>query len=161
MPTDVAYLDFRKAFDAVPHKRLLFKLSKYGIKGELLSWIKDFLSERSQFVKINNAKSSTCPVTSGVPQGSVLGPMLFVYFINDLPDVCTVPTKIYADDTKAFSQIKTDEDRAMLQHSIDQMYRWTQEWQLLFNQTKCKILHIGENNPKYKYYIGEEAIEEK
>ena len=157
MPTDVAYLDFRKAFDAVPHKRLLFKLSKYGIKGELLSWIKDFLSERSQFVKINNAKSSTCPVTSGVPQGSVLGPMLFVYFINDLPDVCTVPTKIYADDTKAFSQIKTDEDRAMLQHSIDQMYRWTQEWQLLFNQSKCKILHIGENNPKYKYYIGEGA----
>ena len=67
----------------------------------------------------------------------------------------TVPTKIYADDTKAYTEIKSDEDRAKLQLSIDQMFRWTQEWQLLFNQTKCKILHIGENNPKYKYFIGE------
>ena len=69
--------------------------------------------------------------------------------------MCTVPTKIYADDTKAFTEIKSDKDRAKLQLSIDQMFRWTQEWQLLFNQTKCKILHKGENNPKYKYFIGE------
>ena len=105
-PTDVAYLDFRKAFDAVPHKRLLFKLEKYGIKGNLLHWIENFLSERTQYVKINNAKSDVRPVTSGVPQGSVLGPMLFIYFINDLPEVSTVNTKIYADDTKAFSEIR-------------------------------------------------------
>ena len=157
VPTDVAYLDFRKAFDAVPHNRLIFKLSKYGIKGELLSWIKDFLYERAKYVKINNAKSVTSPVTSGVPQGSVLGPMLFIYFINDLPEVCTVPTKIYADDTKAFSEIRSEEDRDKLQFSIDQMFQWTQEWQLLFNQAKCKILHIGDNNPNYKYFIGEGA----
>ena len=155
IPTDVAYLDFRKAFDAVPHKRLLFKLSKYGIKGKLLAWVENFLSERKQYVKINNAKSDERPVTSGVPQGSVLGPMLFIYFINDLPDMTTVPTKIYADDTKAFTEIKSEEDRAKLQYSIDQMFRWSQDWQLHFNQTKCKILHIGENNPKYSYFIGE------
>ena len=155
IPTDVAYLDFRKAFDAVPHKRLLYKLSKYGIRGKILTWIENFLENRSQYVKINNSKSAVRPVTSGVPQGSVLGPMLFVYFINDLPDVCTVPTKIYADDTKAYQEIKSEHDRLKLQHSIDQMYNWTQEWQLNFNQAKCKILHIGENNPKYQYFIGE------
>ena len=154
IPTDVAYLDFRKAFDAVPHKRLLYKLSQYGIKGDLLLWIKSFLSNRSQYVKINNAKSVVRPVTSGVPQGSVLGPMLFIYFINDLPEVCSVSTKIYADDTKSYTEIKSLQDRDNLQYSIDQMFRWTQEWQLNFNQSKCKILHIGENNPKYVYFMG-------
>ena len=94
-------------------------------------------------------------VTSGVPQGSVLGPMLFIYFINDLPEVSTVNTKIYADDTKAFSEIKSEVDRRNLQHSIDMMFKWTQEWQLHFNKSKCKILHIGENNPKYTYFIGD------
>ena len=155
LPTDVAYLDFKKAFDAVPHVRLLYKLSKYGVRGDILAWIKNFLHERSQYVKINNSKSEVRPVTSGVPQGSVLGPMLFIYFINDLPDVCNVTTKVYADDTKAFCAIQSPEDRQKLQQSIDNMYSWSQTWQLNFNQTKCQILHIGENNPKYEYYIGE------
>ena len=154
LPTDVAYMDFRKAFDAVPHERLLHKLSCYGIKGQLLSWVKSFLSSRSQHVKINNSKSVELPVTSGVPQGSVLGPMLFLYFINDLPEVCTVETKIYADDTKAFTAIQNDQDRARLQRTIDSMFEWTTQWQLHFNSSKCKILHIGDNNPKYTYYIG-------
>ena len=155
IPTDVVYLDFRKAFDTVPHNRLLFKLSKYGIQGNLLLWIKDFLSNRTQYVKINNSKSAEQQVTSGVPQGSVLGPMLFIYFINDLPDISTVPTKIYADDTKAYTAIKSDDDRVKLQTSIDHMYNWTQSWLLNFNQSKCQVLHIGDNNPKFKYYIGE------
>ena len=155
VPTDVAYLDFRKAFDAVPHNRLLLKLNKYGIKGNLLLWIENFLSGRTQYVKINNAKSISREVTSGVPQGSVLGPMLFIYFINDLPEVSNVTTKIYADDTKAYSEIKNEDDRIKLQNSIDALFRWTQDWQLHFNESKCKILHIGENNPKYTYYIGE------
>ena len=94
------------------------------------------------------------PVTSGVPQGSVLGPMLFIFFINDLPDVCSVPTKIYADDTKAYTCIMNKDDHARLQRSIDNMYNWTQTWQLNFNAAKCKILHIGDNNPKHTYFIG-------
>ena len=106
-------------------------------------------------MKINNAKSPQVKVTSGVPQGSVLGPMLFVYFINDLPDVCSVQTKIYADDTKAYTPMLTDENRNQLQLTIDRMFEWTQQWQLNFNQSKCQILHIGENNPKHEYYIGE------
>ena len=155
-PTDVAYMDFKKAFDAVPHERLLYKLKQYGISGRILLWIRDFLSDRTQYVKINNTKSVELPVTSGVPQGSVLGPMLFIYFINDLPEVCTVLTKIYADDTKAYTTIQEDRDRARLQETIDNMYEWTQNWQLNFNETKCKILHIGENNPNYQYFIGKE-----
>ena len=152
--TDIAFMDFRKAFDAVPHQKLLYKLQKYGIKGPLLQWIECFLSNRSQYVKINNSRSAEKPVTSGVPQGSVLGPMLFIFFINDLPSVCSVTTKIYADDTKAYTSIKSDEDHTRLQQSIDEMYNWTQTWQLHFNSSKCKILHIGEDNPKHTYFIG-------
>ena len=83
--------------------------------------------------------------------------MLFVYFINDLPDVCSVQTKIYADDTKAYTPMLTDENRNQLQLTIDRMFEWTQQWQLNFNQSKCQILHIGENNPKHEYYIGEDG----
>ena len=136
------------------HERLIYKLSKYGVSGNLLLWIKDFLTDRKQYVKINNSKSKSIEVTSGVPQGSVLGPMLFIYFINDLPEVCSVTTKIFADDTKAYTSIKNEQDHLNLQNTIDSMHSWTEDWQLKFNETKCKILHLGENNPKKSYYIG-------
>ena len=105
LPTDAIYLDFSKAFDTVPHHRLLKKLERYGITGSILNWVKDFLSNRSQFVKINESESSHLPVTSGVPQGSVLGPTLFIYYINDLPNCTSADMKIFADDTKLFSTI--------------------------------------------------------
>ena len=155
IPVDAIYLDFSKAFDTVPHKRLLTKLEGYGVKGKVLNWIKDFLTGRTQYVSINNAVSDELPVTSGVPQGSVLGPTLFIYYINDLPEVTNVPTKIFADDTKSFNEIKTIDDSFHLQNAIDNMVNWTDDWMLYFNNTKCKVLHVGKNNPSHNYTIGD------
>ena len=157
VPVDAAYLDFRKAFDTVPHQRLISKLKTYNIKGPILNWINSFLSDRTQFVKINNSSSSNLNVSSGVPQGSVLGPTLFIFFINDLPNVIkNASVKIFADDTKAYNGINKPEDVTNLQNVIDEMFLWTQQWLLQFNKEKCKILHIGKKNPKNKYFIGPE-----
>ena len=90
-----------------------------------------------------------------MPQGSVLGPSLFIYFINDLPDVTNSLLKIFADDTKVYSKIQSEEDRDKLQISIDQMVKWTDKWMIKFNGDKCKILHLGKNNPKYQYFMKE------
>ena len=110
IPTDSIYLDFSKAFDTVPHQRLLVKLEGYGISDNVLNWISDFLSNRTQQVAVNGAKSASAPVSSGVPQGSVLGPVLFIYYINDLPSVTEGIVKIFGDDTKAYSSFKSEED---------------------------------------------------
>ena len=155
IPVDAAYLDFRKAFDSVPHQRLITKLHGYGVRGPVLNWVRSFLSSRSQYVNVNNSTSKSVPVTSGVPQGSVLGPSLFVFFINDLPDVSQSSLKIFADDTKVYTPINSDEDRDNLQESINQLVLWSEKWLIKFNSEKCKILHLGKNNPKHEYKIKE------
>ena len=160
-PVDAVYLDFKKAFDTVPHKRLISKLHGYGIRGKLLDWIKDFLTNRSQYVTINKDSSSKIPVTSGVPQGSVLGPTLFIYYINDLPNVASSSLKIFADDTKAYLPITSTEDKDNLQNTIDRLVEWSNTWLLKFNSSKCKVLHIGKKNPKYSYNIREENTLQK
>ena len=132
-PVDALYLDFKKAFDSVPHYRLIKKLESYGVKGNTLKWITDFLHDRSQFVNVNNSVSARIPVTRGVPQGSVLGPTLFIYFINDLPDKVDCTMKVFADDTKIYSQIHSIESRDLLQSNLDEMLKWTDEWLLRFN----------------------------
>ena len=154
IPTDSVYLDFSKAFDSVPHKRLINKLKGYGVQGQIINWIKSFLTDRKQFVKINDISSNYRSVTSGVPQGSVLGPTLFIYFINDLPERTKTSTKIFADDTKCYTGVIGENDHHNLQSSIDEMFDWTEKWLLKFNESKCKILHIGKNNPNYTYEIG-------
>jgi len=157
-PVDAAYMDFQKAFDAVPHQRLLNKLEGYGINSNILHWIKSFLSDRFQYVKINNSSSSSLKVTSGVPQGSVLGPTLFIYYINDLPCVVNnTKVKIFADDTRVYKGINNHDDTLILQNAIDSMFQWTQKWLLQFNKDKCKVLHLGKNNPKHKYTIGDDC----
>ena len=150
---DAIYLDLRKVFDTVPHQRLVNKLEGYGIKGNLLKWVEDFLRDRTQFVSINSASSSRVHVTSGVPQGSVLGPILFIYYINDMPDLVNCSMKIFADDTKAYMAIPTEKERDNLQDCIDKLNSWTDNWLLRFNTDKCKVLHIGRNNPRYNYYM--------
>ena len=157
IPVDACYMDFRKAFDAVPHQRLINKLIGYNISGPILNWITSFLTNRKQYVKINNSMSECLNVTSGVPQGSVLGPTLFIYFINDLPNVVkNSKVKIFADDTKVYNSINKTDDVSCLQNSIDEMFLWTQKWLLQFNKDKCKVIHLGKNNPKNKYFIGHE-----
>ena len=152
-PVDALYLDFQKAFDTVPHKRLLTKLSGYGIRGQVLNWIKDFLCDRTQYVSVKGNKSDYTSVTSGVPQGSVLGPTLFIYYINDLPSVTNKEVHIFADDTKAYSEINSLEDKNQLQTCLNNLMGWSDKWLLRFNSDKCKVLHMGKNNPKHKYYI--------
>lgn len=145
---DIVYLDFRKAFDTVPHKRLLTKLELYGITGNVSQWIENFLLGRLQVVKVGDSCSEQAEVLSGIPQGSVLGPVLFTIFINDLPDLVKSTCKIFADDTKLYNLTKNS---LILQEDLDRLMKWSCDWNLKFNVDKCKILHMGRNNPEVCY----------
>ena len=154
---DVAYLDFRKAFDLVSHRHLVYKMSKYGISGQVLEWVKAFLRDRSQRVVIRGATSEACSVTSGVPQGSVLGPVLFLIFINDLPLEVLSPLSLFADDSKIFTRIVTSrkktkwtgfDGQSALQRDLTKVQEWAERWKMDFNTGKCKVMHIGNNNPR-------------
>ncbi|KAK3089449.1 hypothetical protein FSP39_003702 [Pinctada imbricata] len=156
-PVDAIYLDFQKAFDKVPHKRLLHKLKGYGINGSLYSWLEDFLSNRKQRVVLNDVESKWAGVTSGIPQGSVLGPILFLIYINDLPDVVHNIVKLFADDTKLYSVVNNINDQTSLQSDINNLLRWSDTWLLSFNADKCKHLHLGgQTNIRYK--MGDKEI---
>jgi hypothetical protein len=147
-PVDVIYLDFKKAFDTVPHERLLLKLQAYGIIGNVNNWVRSFLSGRNQRVKVNDAVSGYTDVRSGIPQGSILGPVLFTIFINDLPTHVNCTCKIFADDTKVFD---VTSNNVKLQKDLNKLQEWSELWQLLFNVEKCKVLHMGNANPNYPY----------
>ena len=147
---DVIYLDFQKAFDSVPHERLFVKLNGYGIKGNVYNWIKSFLTGRRQRVAINDEYSSLINVDSGVPQGSVLGPLLFILFINDLPDIVQSFCRIFADDTKLYAP---SSNHMLIQNDLLSLKHWSQKWQLNFNESKCKVLHIGKHNPYHTYHF--------
>jgi ribonuclease P/MRP protein subunit RPP40 len=157
IPVDAIYLDFAKAFDSVPHKRLIIKLDGYGIKGSLLNWIEHFLAERRQCVIVNGVKSSWGEVTSGIPQGSVLGPILFVVFINYMPESVKSCIQLFADDSKVYSQKNSPEYSEHLQEDRDNLQSWADKWQLRFNNSKCKILHLGHNNLRHEYKMTDKA----
>ena len=144
--TDVVYFDFSKAFDTVNHDILLHKLKNmYKIDGHLLRFIACYLKGRKQRVVIGNCEASLRNVDSGVPQGSILGPLLFVLFINDLPAGLSPETNaaMYADDTKIWRQIHTLADCYILQNDIDYMQNWAVENKMKFNSTKCKVLQVS------------------
>ena len=161
-PVDVLYVDFKKAFDKVPHKRLLTKLKAYGIIGKLLNWIYSFLVGRKQRVTINSFKSTWVDVVSGVPQGSVLEPTFFLIYINDLPHVLLSPYLLFADDTKIYSHIRSEDDimSTTSQQDIDELLKWSEMWQMPFNISKCKCLHMGRSNPNHVYSMGGRDIEQ-
>ena len=140
---DVIYTDFQKAFDTVPHRRLITKLKSYGIEANLVNWITSFLTNRKQRVKVNGIASSWANVLSGIPQGSVLGPILFVIYINDIVDNLTGTAYLFADDMKIYNVIRDEEDCVCLQKDIDMLLEWTDKWLLRFNVSKCKVVRIG------------------
>ena len=154
VPVDEIFLDFKKAFDKVSHERLIHKLDSMGIKGSVLLWISDFLNDRIQRVRVNGSYSTWKKVTSGVPQGSILGPLLFLAFINDLPmNLCT-NINLFADDSKLYSIVSNSIDVARLQHDIDRCYEWSIDWKMGFHPKKCHVLHFGSKNEENTYKIG-------
>ena len=145
LSTDVVYFDFSKAFDSVNHDLILDKLkNSYSIDGRLLKILKNYLCEREQSVVLDGVKSSSKPVLSGVPQGSILGPILFVLFINDLHEGISTDTHIalYADDTKLWRSIKNEEDITQLQRDINILYFWSLNNKMKFHPDKCKVVTI-------------------
>jgi Reverse transcriptase (RNA-dependent DNA polymerase) len=164
LPTDVVYIDFKRAFDSVVHSKLLAKLSAFGISGNLLSWISSFLTGRTQCVTIENCFSEWVDVTSGVPQGSVLGPLLFILFINDVINICDngVCASLFADDLKLYSSIDTWSNALSLQQVLCNLEDWSKCWQLEVNISKSHVLHIGSSCSKYNniYYYNGTALTE-
>jgi hypothetical protein len=156
---DILFLDFAKAFDTVPHRRLIQKLKAYGITGNLLNWIKAFLSNRKQRVCLGDNSSDWANVLSGVPQGSVLGPILFVIYINDLPNICENQAKMYADDTKILADVTLSNGASTLQNDINNVVNWSKEWLIKLNSEKCFVMHFGKQNSKVKYFLENREIQ--
>ena len=158
MQVDTVYLDFRKAFDSVPHKRLLQKVKSYGISGQILKWLQNFLDGRRQRVVLNGRQSEWKQVLSGVPQGSILGPILFIIFINDLPEVVGSMCKIFADDCKLYGSISSRADQDQLQEDINRLCQWSDDWLLKFNVRKCKVVTFGTQKFEFDYTMIEDGI---
>ena len=136
---DVVVMDFAKAFDKVAHNRLLYKLPSYGVKGNTLGWIGSFLSGRSQKVVLEGKSSSSAPVLSGVPQGSVLGPVLFLIYINDLPEYVSNSTVLlFADDTFLYLTIHNSSDCTILQDDLNNLQNGNQTGKCLSTQRNVR-----------------------
>ena len=145
--TDLILLDFSKAFDKVAHEKLLQKLHFYCIRGgggggDKLKWIKGFLDNRIQSVVINGINSDSILVSSGVPQGSVLGPILFLAYINDLPEQVQSTVRLFANDTTMYLAISSLSDANILQDDLSKLEQWEKTWDINFNPAKCQVLHV-------------------
>ncbi|KAA3681739.1 uncharacterized protein DEA37_0013143 [Paragonimus westermani] len=142
-PNHAYYLDMSKAFDRVNHTILLQKLKQQGVTGKLLAWLENYLMDRVIQVRVDGALSKPVAVTSGVPQGSVLGPTLFLIYANDIPNLVRCKIILFADDIKLWASIHTSEDCVLLQEDLNALYDWSLRNKLPFNFQKCKMLNIG------------------
>ena len=151
---DVIYTDFEKAFDRVPHNRLISKLHSYNIHVDIINWIKAYLTNRVQRVRINSCFSNSANVISGIPQGSILGPLLFIIYINELPDIFDSGSKLllYADDAKIYKQIFNRQDKDNFQHDLTKLNSWADNWLLKLNIVKCKKVSFGRHIEGTEHY---------
>ena len=152
---DVVYLDFAKAFDKVDHERLMVKLAAVGVEGKLWAWIKDWLARRYQRVVVEGQESGWLLVESGVPQGTVLAGLLFTVYVKDIDDWIRAFLRKFADDTKIAQIIRNSADAERFQADINRLAEWAKEWTMEFNVAKCKVMHLGRNNPRFQYTMNE------
>ena len=156
---------FAKAFDKVNHKGLLKKVRHYGIRNNIFNWYESFLTNRTQQVQIDGSLSDPEDVLSGVPQGTVLGPLLFLLYINDLPQYVSEGTEVrlFADDSALYRKIKSPDDHRILQDDINSLQVWEREWSMEFHPQKCQLMRVttklDHNISKFDYIIHDHTIE--
>ena len=150
--------DFKKAFDKVCHEMLINKLHSQKFPLQIINWIKQWLSGRTSVVTVNSRTSSSFPVSSGVPQGSVLGPLLFLLYIDDITQNIESDIRLYADDALLCRNVENDDDALVFQRDIQNMFNWSQRWRMVFNVSKCVHIEIGEENPRYHFCLDGEII---
>ena len=146
-PVDAIYIDLAKAFDSICHSKMMYKLKLIGIGGKLLDWFQSFLCQRSQAVKVGESFSPRVPVTSGVGQGTILGPLIFILYIDEVSDLnLSSKISLYADDAKIYRNVNNINQYQLLQEDLDKFSNFCDEWQLTINANKCELLQLGNNN---------------
>ena len=156
---DVIYLDFQKAFDKVPHLRLLAKLKEIGVRGKVLNWVAEWLNGSKQRVVMNGMASDWEEVLSEVPQGSILGPLLFLVYINDIDNGLLGNILKFADDTKLYGKVGTSQGIEALRKDLASLSEWADKWQMKFNIGKCKVMHFGGKNSEAEYNMDNIKLE--
>lgn len=158
--TDVICVDFRKAFDKVSHSKLIFKLRQVGVAGDVLEWIESYLTGRRQVVRVSNCVSGFLDVFSGVPQGSVLGPLLFLIYINDVVAIVQPPVvlKLFADDCLLYGPVTCENDQVNINQCLERLYSWCDKWDMEINYAKTTFAHITRKKNVFSSSIALEML---